>query len=79
MRQQDEGCLIVLRATIAAAWLQEKKTFFDIVEILKYIAQLKEMKDQHLGGEDYPLGPLPHIALHFVLFNELSMNHPSDF
>jgi MoaA/NifB/PqqE/SkfB family radical SAM enzyme len=47
-----------------------EETFFAIKEMLKYIACLKSIKNQHLGGPDYPLGPLPHIGMHYVLFNE---------
>ncbi|MBN1493778.1 MAG: radical SAM protein [Candidatus Omnitrophica bacterium] len=46
-----------------------ENTFYTIKEMLKYIARLKAIKNQHLGGPDHPLGPLPHIGMHYVLFN----------
>ncbi len=45
-------------------------TFYKIREMLIYIAALKRNKNQQFGGPDYPLGPLPHIAMHYVLFSE---------
>ncbi len=49
---------------------KNEETFFMIREILKYVACLKTIKNQHLGGAAYPSGPLPHIGMHYVIFNE---------
>jgi MoaA/NifB/PqqE/SkfB family radical SAM enzyme len=45
------------------------KSFYAIKEMLEYIARLKDLKHQHLFAATNPLGPLPHIGMHYVLFN----------
>lgn len=40
-----------------------KETFYEIKELLQYIAQLKKGKNQHLYT------PYPHINLYYVIFN----------
>jgi len=43
---------------------KNEATFYNIIEVLQYIAELKREKNQHLHN------PLPHINLYYVIFNK---------